>query len=323
MSDQLSFSSLAYNSKKKVTRRERFLGEMEGVVPWTRLKRVVEPVYPDIGNGRPPIGLERMLRIYFMQQWFQLSDPGMEDSLYDSESIRRFAGIELGRDVVPDESTILRFRHLLEEHDLTSELFQEVNGYLEEQGLLLREGTIVDATIIDAPTSTKNKAGRRDPEMHQVRKSGNEWRFGMKAHVGTDMKRGLVHTVVCTPANLHDSHVIDELLHGDEKEIYGDSAYWSKKRKEHYESKGLLWRVNKQALWHTPLTKREKQQNRKRSRTRVFVEHAFGVVKHLWGYSKTRYRGIDKNAAQQFTLFALANLYLVRKKILKLQSYAT
>lgn len=315
---QQTFSSLAYNQKKKVTRREKFLFEMEHVVPWKRLERVAEPHYPDIGNGRPPIGLGRMLRIYFMQQWFNLADEAMEDSLYDSESMRRFAGIELGRDPVPDSTTMLRFRHMLEEHNLTQGLLSEVNEHLKGAGLLLREGTIVDATIIDAPTSTKNKDKRRDPEMHQVKK-GNEWYFGMKAHIGTDLQ-GLAHTVVCTPANVADGNVMNDLIHGEELAVYGDRAYSSVKRKAEYEANGIAWRVQKMNNQYRPLTKRERAWNSRMSRVRARGEHAFGIVKNIWGHSKVRYRGIKKNAAQFCTLFALANLYLVRHKILKLQA---
>ena len=316
---QLTFASLAYRSKKKVTRREKFLQEMEAVIPWRELEVAIEPCYPEAGNGRPPIGLNRMLRIYFMQQWFQLSDPGMEDALYDSESMRRFAGIELGHDPVPDETTILKFRHLLEQNNGTQELFSEVQRYLQEKGLVIREGTIVDATLIDAPTSRKNETKQRDPEMSQVKK-GNEWYFGMKAHIGAETSRGLVHTVVCTTARVHDSRVIDDLLHGDEEVIYGDRAYHSAARKADFESRGIAWKVAKHANQYRPLTKRQRQWNRTVSRVRAKGEHAFGVVKHLWGYTKVRYKGIAKNTCQLFTLFALANLYLVRRELLKLRA---
>jgi IS5 family transposase len=315
---QTTFASLAYSSKKKITRRERFLNEMELVVPWKELEAVVSPQYPDIGNGRPPIGLRRMLKIYFMQQWFNLSDPGMEDALYDSESMRRFADIELGRDAVPDETTILKFRHLLEQHDTTKELFTEVRRHLEEKGLMVREGTIVDATILDAPTSTKNAERKRDPEMRQVQK-GNEWYYRMKAHVGAETSRGLVHTLVCTPANINDGKMMSLLLHGEEEEIYGDRAYQSKEREGFFTARGVRWRVARQAYRGHPISKRTRTWNRSVSRVRARGEHAFHVVKQLWGHARIRYRGIRKNAAQLFTLFALANLYLVRQKLLKLR----
>ncbi len=314
---QQTFASLAYNAKKKTTRREKFLGEMERVVPWRRLEAVVSPRYPDLGNGRPPIGLSRMLRIYFMQQWFNLADEAMEDALYDSESMRRFAEIELGRDPVPDATTMLRFRHLLEQHHLTQRLLSEVNSHLKDVGLLLREGTIVDATIIDAPTSTKNKEKRRDPEMHQVKK-GNEWYFGMKAHIGTDLQ-GLTHTVICTAANVADGSLMNQLLHGEERAVYGDRAYSNIERKAQYEASGIAWRVQKMSNQYRRLTQRERAWNTRMSRIRARGEHAFGVVKNIWRHSKVRYRGIMKNAAHFCTLFALANLYLVRHKILKLQ----
>lgn len=316
---QLTFASLAYNSKKRITRREKFLNEMELVIPWKEFTREISPIYPDIGNGRPPIGLERMLRIYFMQQWFNLSDPGMEDALYDSESMRRFSGIELGRDPVPDETTILKFRHLLEKHDASKSLFEEVRRHLQKRGLMVKEGTIVDATIIDAPTSTKNAEKRRDPEMHQVKK-GNEWYFGMKAHVGTETSRGLVHSMTCTAANMHDGHMIQDLLHGKEKKIYGDSAYASQERKEHFESQGIQWKVCRRGTEQYPLTKKDRTWNYRVSRVRAKGEHAFGVVKNLWGHAKVRYRGIKKNEDHFFTLFALANLFMARRDLLKLRT---
>ncbi len=221
---QTSFSSLAYDNKKKTTRRETFLSEMDAVIPWGIVNKLVKRHYPKAGGGRQPVPLERMLRIYFMQQWYGLSDPGMEDSLYDIESMRRFAGIELGVDPVPDESTILNFRHLLERHRLTEKLFQEIEGYLSEHGLLMNEGTIVDATILHAPASTKNQERKRAPEMRQTKK-GNQWYFGMKAHIGAESHRGLVHSVVVTDASVHDSQIMDDLVHGEETALYGDKAY--------------------------------------------------------------------------------------------------
>jgi IS5 family transposase len=315
---QQTFASIAYTTKKKTTRRERFLAEMDKVVPWKRVEKLAQSVYPSMGNGRPPIGLLKMLRIYCMQQWFQLSDPGMEDSLYDIESMRRFAGIELGVDAVPDETTICRFRHLLEEHELTAQIFSEIQGYLEDLGLIVREGTIVDATIISAPSSTKNKERKRDPDMSSTKK-GNQWHFGMKAHVGTDTKTGVVHTVVCTTASVHDSEEMEELLHGDEDEIYGDKAYVSSERQTRYESQGKVWKVSRKAKRGSSLSKRDEKWNHRSSKVRARGEHAFGVVKSLWGYTKTRYRGIEKNATQIFMLFSLANLYMLRHRIIEMQ----
>src|SRR4030066_2001280 len=226
----LSFANLAYENKKKQPRREKFLQEMDQVIPWEELLQIIKKYYPKAGNGRQPMPLERMLRIYFMQQWYGLSDPAMEDALYDIESMRRFADVDIAVDVIPDETTILHFRHLLEKYELTRSIFEKTKQYLSEKGLLLREGTIVDATIISAPSSTKNRDNTRDKEMKQTKK-GNQWYFGMKAHVGTDTGKGLVHSVVVTNAAVHDSQVMDELLHGDEQSIYGDSAYSGETRK--------------------------------------------------------------------------------------------
>lgn len=315
---QITFASMAYLGKKKVTRREKFLQEMERVLPWSRLEQLIEPVYPDIGNGRPPIGLRRMLRIYLMQQWFQLSDPAVEDALYDSESMRRFAHIELGVDAVPDETTILNFRHLLEKHDLTAGIFSQIQAYLAEHGLLLRQGSIVDATIIDAPASTKNKDKKRDPEMTSTKK-GNQWYFGMKAHAGVDAKSGLVHTVVCTTASVHDSQVMDDLLHGQEDRLYGDKAYADNEKKVLFESSGGKWCIARKSTPARALSDKDKKWNRRMNKVRAKGEHPFRIVKDLWGYAKVRYRGIFKNACQIFTLFALANIFSVRHKLLKLR----
>lgn len=314
MSEQRTFAGLAWSAKGKVTRREQFLAEMDAVIPWARLVKRIEPHYPKPGKGRRPSGLEKMLRIYFVQQWFGLSDPGAEDAIYDSESIRRFVGVELGEDSVPDESTILRFRHLLEEHELTEAIFAEVNGLLEEKNLLLKSGTIVDATIIHAPSSTKNSEGKRDPEMKQGRK-GKTWYFGMKVHTGTD-KRGLTHSLTVTDAGAADIKQMPELLHGEEREVYGDQAYWKEADRHDFEERGVRYRVNRRPTPGRPLTERWRQINRSRSRVRARGEHAYHVVKRLWGFDKVRYRGLAKNRAQAFTAFALANLYLVRKKLM-------
>ena len=310
----VSFASLAYESKKKKTRREKFLEEMDKVIPWEELMRDIKKYYPKAGNGRQPIPLARMLRIYFMQQWYGLSDPAMEDALYDIESLRRFADIDMEVDVIPDETTILHFRHLLEKYELTRKIFEKTKQYLSEKGLLLREGTIVDATIINAPSSTKNQDKTRDKEMKQTKK-GNQWYFGMKAHVGTDTGKGLVHTIVVTNAAVHDSQVMDELLHGEEQAVYGDSAYTSEKRKTGFEAKGIKWCVNRKGCRYRQMSPADVEYNHKQSQTRARVEHAFRVVKHLWHYQKVRYKGLFKNAAQVFSLFALANLYMVRNEL--------
>ncbi len=314
---QTTFASAAWNHKGKVTRRERFLAEMDAVIPWPRLLALIEPHYPKAGHGTQPMPMEWMLRIYFMQNWFNLSDPSAEDSLYDSESMRRFAGIELVDDAIPDESTILRFRHLLEEHKLTEAIFAEVRSLLEEKRLLLKSGTIVDATIIAAPPSTKNAEGKRDPEMHQTKK-GKDWHFGMKAHVGTD-KRGIVHSLTTTAANVHDSTQMAKLLHGEEREVFGDQAYWNESHRQSARALGIRYRINRRASRRRPLTEHERRINRLRSSARARCEHAFHVVKHLWGFGKVRYRGLAKNTARLFTAFALANLYLLRRRLLPAQ----
>jgi IS5 family transposase len=284
------------------------------VIPWKDLLQIIEKHYPKAGDGRQPMPLERMLRIYFMQQWYGLSDPAMEDGLYDSESMRRFAGIDIAEDVIPDESTILHFRHLLEKHKLTERIFERTQRYLTEKGLLLREGTIVDATIINASSSTKNREKKRDGEMKQTKK-GNQWYFGMKAHVGTDTGKGLVHSIVVTDAGVHDSQVMDELLRGEEAAVYGDRAYTSEKKRKEYEERGIKWRINRKACRHYQLTPEDIEYNHQQSQVRAKGEHAFLVVKHLWHYTKVRYKGLFKNAAQVFSLFALANLYLARHEL--------
>jgi IS5 family transposase len=314
MGNQRTFASMAWDGKGKVTRRERFLAEMDAVIPWPRLLRLIEPHYPKAGNGRQPLGLEKMLRIYFLQQWFNLSDPQAEDAIYDSESMRRFARVELGDEMVPDETTILRFRHLLEQHGLTHAIFDSITGLLEGRRLLLRSGTIVDATIIAAPSSTKNASATRDPEMKQTHK-GRNWHFGMKLHIGAD-KRGIVHTVRATNAGVADITQLPELLHGQERELFGDQAYWKEDDRVFLEEWGVRYRINRRPTSQRPLSERWRMINRARSRTRARGEHAFRVVKQLWGFAKVRYRGLAKNLARAHIMFALANLYQVRRQLL-------
>jgi len=314
---QTTFASVAWEKKGKITRRERFLAEMDAVIPWSRLLGLIEPHYPKAGNGTQPKPMEQMLRIYFMQNWFNLSDPQAEDSLYDIESMRRFAGLELAEDAIPDESTILRFRHLLEKHQLTAQIFAEIRTLLEEKRLLLKSGTIVDATIIAAPPSTKNAAEARDPEMHQTKK-GKDWYFGMKAHVGTD-RRGIVHSLATTAANVSDISQLPKLLHGQEKEVFGDQAYWSEFHRQCAEASGIRYRINRRGHHTKPLTDYQRFINRCRSATRARGEHAFNVVKRLWGFTKVRYRGLAKNTARLFTAFALANLYMLRRRLISPQ----
>lgn len=316
MGQQRTFASMAWTHKGKVTRRERFLAEMDAVIPWGRLGALIEPYYPKAGQGRQPLGLEKMLRIYFLQQWFNLSDPQAEDAIYDSESMRRFAGVELGDEAVPDESTILRFRHLLEQHGLTKGIFEAIAGLLEERRLLLRAGTIVDATIIAAPSSTKNATATRDPEMKQTRK-GRNWHFGMKLHIGAD-RRGIVHTVRATNAACADLSQLPELLHGQEREIFGDQAYWKEADRRAFEDRGVRYRINRRPTSQRPLSERWRMINRARSRTRARGEHPFRVIKQLWGFAKVRYRGLAKNLARAQTMFALANLYQLRRQLLPL-----
>ena len=311
---QTTFASVAWEKKGKITRRERFLAEMDAVIPWSRLLALIEPHYPKAGNGTQPKPMEQMLRIYFMQNWFNLSDPQAEDSLYDIESMRRFAGIELLGHDIPDETTILRFRHLLEQHQLTERIFAEIRSLLEEKRLLLKSGTIVDATIIAAPPSTKNEQKARDPEMHQTKK-GKDWHFGMKAHIGTD-RRGIVHSLSTTAANVSDITQMPELLHGEEREVFGDQAYWSEAHRQAALAKGIRYRVNRRS---PHLSEYQRYINRRRSAARARVEHVFHVVKRLWGFSKVRYRGLAKNTVRLYTAFALANLYLLRRRLLPAQ----
>jgi len=309
MSEQRTLASVAYDSKRKVTRRVRFLPEIEAVIPWARLEALVAPHYPKPGRGRRPLPLATMLRVYFLQQGFDLSDPQAEDMLYDSEAMRRFAQVELLDDRVPDESTILRFRHLLEQHRLTAQMFTAVTTLLEEQRLLLKAGTIVDATIIAAPSSTKNATQTRDPEMKQTRK-GNQWYFGMKLHVGTD-RQGVVHSLVTTDAGAADITQLPQLLHGQEATLHGDKAYYKADDKRHGELSGGRYLVNKSG----PRTPYWDAINRTRSRTRARVEHVFHVIKRLWGFAKVRYRGLAKNTVRAYTACALANLYLLRYRV--------
>ena len=313
MGNQWTFASMAWDGKGKVTRREQFLSEMDAVIPWSRLLELIAPYYPRAGQGRQPLGLEKMLRIYFLQQWFNLSDPQAEDAIYDSEAMRRFARVELGEDVAPDESTILRFRHLLERHGLTKAIFDTVAGLLAERRLLLRAGTIVDATIIAAPSSTKNAAATRDPEMKQTRK-GRTWYFGMQLHIGAD-KRGIVHTVTATDARVADVTELPHLLHGREREVFGDQAYWKEADRQAFAARGVRYRINRRPN-RRPLSERWRLINRARSRTRACGEHPFRVVKQLWGFTKVRYRGLAKNLARAQTMFALTNLYQLRRELL-------
>ena len=317
MPKQPAFPGLRNAMKKKLTRREVFLSEMDAVVPWGRLLALIAPHYPKAGpkGGRPPMPQETMLRVYFLQNWYALSDPMAEETLYDSEAMRRFAGIELGDDRIPDETTILNFRHLLERHGLSEAIFAAVNGHLADKGISLRSGTLVDATIIDAPSSTKNKAGARDPEMSSTKK-GNDWFFGMKAHVGVDAVSGVVHSLDTSTAKLHDSQVWDDLLPGEETSVWADKGYVSAEREAAFKGPGKAWGVMRKAPKGSPLDPLDAQINHIIAKVRAKVEHPFRVIKRQFGHVKTRYRGLAKNRAQLFTLFALGNLFLVRKRLM-------
>lgn len=318
---QASFSELEYSAKKKQTRRDRFLAEIEAITPWASLFKVIAPHYPSSGRpGRPPVGLERMLRMYVAQQCFGLSDEGIEDAIYDSQAIRRFVGIDLNREAVPDATTLLNFRHLLEEHQLTESIFSAINAHLAEKGLFLREGTIVDATLIAAPPSTKNKEGKRDDEMHQSKK-GNQWHFGMKAHIGVDAQSGLVHTVVGTAGNVSDVTQAQAILHGDETDVFGDAGYQGVEKREENLELPVNWHIAMRPSKRKALDKSavgellEKLEHAKAS-IRAKVEHPFHVVKNIFRHRKTRYKGLVKNTAQLFSLFGLANLVLARRWLL-------
>jgi IS5 family transposase len=309
MGQQHTFADAVYATKRRTTRRAQFLTEMDQVIPWTTLEGIVAPHYPTAGRGRRPLPLGTMLRIYFLQQWFNLSDPQAEDMLYDSEAMRRFARIDPLQDTVPDETTICKFRHLLERHALTAQMFDAVKTLLAERKLLLKAGTIVDATIIGAPSSTKNATQSRDPEMRQTRK-GNQWYFGMKVHIGTDC-RGVIHSMTTTDAATADITQLPQLLHGAETTLYGDKAYFKAEDQLQWKLSGGKYRVSKKGK-RTPGTD---ALNRSRARIRAMVEHPFQVVKRLWGFTKVRYRGLAKNTVRAFALGALTNLYRLRHRL--------
>ncbi len=300
-----------YERYRKPTKRDVFLATMERIVPWTALCEVIEPHYPKAGNGRPPVGLERMLRMYFIQHWFNLADAACEDALLDSTALRRFVGIDLGRERVPDATTLLKFRRLLDEHKLGPALFAKVGEVLQAQGMKVGNGTIVDATIISAPSSTKNAQKERDPEMHQTRK-GQQWYFGMKLHIGVDSKTGLAHSAAVTAANVHDKHPIPQLLHGQEQKFYGDSAYASQQELVHAKAPMAQDMTNRRVQKGSVTEELERLTNRAKSRVRARVEHMFAVVKRLWGFDKVRYRGLAKNATRAFVALGLANIFLAR-----------
>ena len=300
---------------RRPTKRDVFLATMQEIVPWSQLCAVIEPHYPKAGNGRPPIGLERMLRMYFVQQWFNLADEACEEALLDSSAFRRFVGVDLGRERVPDGTTLLKFRRLLETHKLGEALFAKVGEVLQAQGLRVGVGTIVDATIIGAPSSTKNAEKQRDPEMRSTRK-GQQWHFGMKLHIGVDSRSGLAHSAVVTAANVHDKHALPDLLHGNEQRMYGDSAYASQKDLIKSKAPKAKDFTNQRVRKGGEMDEAKCAKNRKKSKIRARVEHVFAVLKRLWGFSKVRYRGLAKNATRAFVGLGLVNIYLVRKRLM-------
>jgi IS5 family transposase len=321
MTHQTTFAHAEFAAKKKTTRREKFLARMEEVIPWAQLLAVIEPHYPKGKRGRPPIGLERMLRVYFLQQWYALADEALEDALYDSQALQRFARIDLAAEGVPDATTLLNFRHLLETHDLCKGLFTAINADLAARGLLLREGTLVDATLIAAPPSTKNKERKRDPEMHQTKK-GNQWYFGMKAHIGADRSSHLVHTVVVTAANVADVTKTAQLLHGQETQVHADAGYTGVEKRAEIVAlaRQIDWQIaGKRSVIRALAQGAEKEAlqavEKAKASVRAFVEHPFHIVKNLFGHRKVRYRGLAKNRHQLYTLFGLANVVIGARRL--------
>jgi IS5 family transposase len=317
---QISFAQAEFAAKKKVTRRERFLAEMEQVVPWAALLALLQPHYYAGRRGRPPIGLERMLRMYFVQQWYHLADEALEDALYDSQALRAFVGIDLGREAVPDATTLLKFRRLLETKGLTEQIFATINALLRSRGLMLNQGTLVDASIFAAPSSTKNRDKARDGEMHQTRK-GNQWYFGMKTHIGADTRGGFVHSLTCTAANVADVSETAHLLHGEEEVVFADAGYLGADKRPELKGRALKWHIAKKrgqlkAMAAGALKDLTQQAEHLKAQIRARVEHPFHIVKNLFGHRKVRYKGLIKNAAQMHTLFALANLVIAKKALL-------
>ena len=312
---QLSFASLAYQNKKIITKKEKFLNEMETTVPWKRLLEIIKPHYPNKTKGRKAMPMETMLRIYFLQHWYNLSDPGAEDALYDIESMRRFTQLELGKDAIPDETTILNFRRLIEKHKLATKIFEDINAYLIEQGIRVSQGSMVDATIIQAPSSTKNEKKQRDPEMKSTRKNNNFY-FGMKVHIGTDVNSNTIHSATVTPANVCDIDELPNLVRNDDNVIFADAGYTSDSYCRGARQMKISWKVNDKRKPNKQLSSTQKKNNRKKSSVRARVEHCFRVMKCQFGYKKVRYKGIDKNRSQVMTILGLVNLYMHRAKLM-------
>lgn len=307
-------SQASFEKHGRKSRRELFLDHMEQVVPWGELSALVEPHYPKAGNGRQPVGLAIMLRTYFLQQWFSLSDPGMEEAFYESPVLRRFAGVDLGVAGAPDETTILRFRHLLEQHDLCGEMLETVNGYLESRGIRIATGTIVDATIIHAPSSTKNSTGERDPEMHQTKK-GNQWYFGAKVHIGVDSKETVVHSVITSAASVADKHMLPDLLHGDERKVWGDGGYQGQTEAIRAAAPKAQDMTCRRTKYKDHVDEQARRKNTTKARVRAKVEHPFRILKRVFGVTRVRYRGIWKNHQWFCAAFALVNLYQHRHRL--------
>lgn len=315
---QGTFADASFEKFRKPTRRDEFLAQMQQVMPWAELVALIEPRYPSgEGAGRPPVGLERMLRIHFLQHWFNLSDPAVEEALYDSRAMREFVGIDLGREAAPDETTICKFRHRLEEHELGKQILTAVNQHLASQGFKISTGTIVDASIIAAPSSTKNQDKKRDPEMHQTKK-GNEWHFGMKAHIGVDSRWKIIHSVAASAANVHDSLAIPVLLHGKERCVWGDSAYQGQRTVIRKYAKKARDMTHRRYRFAGRINEVERSKCRHKSRVRAKVEHCFLVIKRIFGFSKVRYRGIAKNEQRLYVACALANIFQLRRPLLRL-----
>lgn len=316
---QMTFADAEYAGKRKQTRKELFLIEMDRVVPWKGLIALIEPHYPKGEGGRPAYPLMAMLRVHLMQNWFGYSDPAMEEALYETTILRQFAGLSLQR--IPDETTILNFRRVLEKNELAAGILAVINGYLGDRGLSLRQGTIVDATLINAPSSTKNKEGKRDPDMHQTKK-GQQYYFGMKAHIGVDADSGLVHSVVGTAANVSDISQVDQLLHGEENMVGADAGYTGVEKRPEHEGRKVIWQVAarrstyKKLDKNSVLYKAKRKVEKAKAQVRAKVEHPFRVIKRQFGYTKVRFRGLMKNTAQLVTLFALSNLWMARRHLL-------
>lgn len=319
MNQQTFSSQRVFEKYGRKSRRELFLDEMEEVVPWRELESLIEPHYAKAGKGRRPVGLSMLLRIYFLQQWFNLSDPGVEEALYESPVLRRFACVDLGRAAVPDETTICRFRHLLEKHDLGGAMLDRVNEYLASKGIKISTGTIVDATIIHAPSSTKNEKKERDPAMHQTRK-GNQWYFGLKAHIGMDSKENVVHSVCTTAASVADCHMLPDLLHGEERKVWGDAGYQGQTEAIKEAAPHAQDMTSRRVTYKNWVDELQKKKNTTKARVRSMVEHPFRILKRIFGFDKVRYRGIAKNHNRLCANFALINLYHHRKRLAGLQA---